>query len=133
MLTVCVTVVLTAVVLAQADQMSDLLHLPAHKDHLYIYDVTSEASVEDLKAALANFTLGGGGCSEAFEMRIRETAEGFRKLHSLITPKIYIVLASYPPKGLEFMEMADNAFQNFLRFAAAAGVFADSVKRIVKI
>ncbi|KAL8591326.1 hypothetical protein ACOMHN_041671 [Nucella lapillus] len=57
--TVSAVVLLTAVVMAQADQMSDLLNLSHHKEHLYIFDVTSKASVEDLKAALNNFTLQG--------------------------------------------------------------------------
>ncbi|KAL8568133.1 hypothetical protein ACOMHN_027656 [Nucella lapillus] len=194
---VSAAILLTAVVLAQADQMSDLLHLPAHKEHFYIFEVTSEASVYDLKAALANFTLGGsyqvigekhyfflfssndiaalrsltfpkgskvtqhaveyldeylemfgaeGGfgehftedlpdtvlmflqyelklpktlCSKTLEMEIKEWAREANKTYHIVKPRIYPVIASYPPMYLVFLTMPENALQNVVEDVTA--------------
>ncbi|KAL8571546.1 hypothetical protein ACOMHN_055665 [Nucella lapillus] len=79
MLTLASILLLTAVTMAQADQMSDLLNLPPHKEHMYLYDVLSEASVDDLKGALSNFTIQGafkivGENRILFEIRSNDTA-----------------------------------------------------------
>ncbi|XP_076447548.1 uncharacterized protein LOC143284601 [Babylonia areolata] len=52
----CLLLLLTAAVMtAQADQISDNLLLPPLKEHLYLFDVISDAPIDDVKGSVASF------------------------------------------------------------------------------
>ncbi|XP_076462212.1 uncharacterized protein LOC143294696 [Babylonia areolata] len=53
--TVGFLLLMTAVMMTQADQISDSLQLTPLKEHLYLFDVISDAPLADVKGAVASF------------------------------------------------------------------------------
>ncbi|XP_076462699.1 uncharacterized protein LOC143295040 [Babylonia areolata] len=70
---------LTVVMVTQGDEISENMQLPPLKQHIYLFDVSSEASVYDLKGALSDFKIDNsykviGEHRYMFEINTNDTA-----------------------------------------------------------